>query len=124
MPHALPLIPPVWRTIASQHVAQDQKITDQKEPCSSLVENHASSGGAAERKEVEHSTYFFVEGHIILQHRQGGICAKLCEYAETHNTYVETDIEVNGLIYKRHRIDVLMDFTSAKGCQEICRSGS
>jgi hypothetical protein len=37
-------------------------------------------------------------------------------------SYVETDVEVNGNIYKRQRIDVIMDFTSVKGCQEICRT--
>jgi hypothetical protein len=33
--------------------------------------------------------------------------------------YVETDVEVNGHTYKRRRIDVLMDFTSEKGCEEM-----
>jgi hypothetical protein len=33
-------------------------------------------------------------------------------------SYVETDVEVNG----RQRIDVLIDFTSRAGCDEICSS--
>jgi hypothetical protein len=33
-------------------------------------------------------------------------------------SYVETDVEVNGNIIKRQRIDLIMDFTSVKGCED------
>jgi hypothetical protein len=37
-------------------------------------------------------------------------------------SYVTIDVEVNGHTYKQQRIDVLIDFTSVKGCKEICKS--
>jgi hypothetical protein len=36
--------------------------------------------------------------------------------------YLEKDVEVNGHTHPRPRIDVIMDFTSVKGCEEICRT--
>jgi hypothetical protein len=37
-------------------------------------------------------------------------------------SYVETDVEVNGHVYKRRRIDVIMYFSSPKGCDTVSRT--
>jgi hypothetical protein len=37
-------------------------------------------------------------------------------------SYVAKDIEVNGNRYPWRRIDVIMDFMSVKGCEEMCRT--